>query len=581
MAWRKILAFFRAHTLSYLLGLVFMVTASTVQTLFPKVLGQTIDLLRRAHFDPGAIRLNILYILLIAAVTFACTYFWRNLVIGNSRKLECDLRDHFYTHLQRMSATFYSTRKTGDLIAYGINDISAVRMAFGPTSAMAVNSLVVCAASIYSMCVSINWRLTLMALAPIPFIVFFTVRAGFAIRRRFKHVQECFGTISGRIQENITGIRVIKAYVQEESEIRNFEGLNRDMSQANLNLVKVSALLTPAIELCFSLSFVCTLIFGGQMVLGGVISLGDFVAFNTYLVTIMTPIVSIGGVINNYQRGMASLARLNEIFSERPEITEPAHPRTEAVRGGIEIKDLTFRYPGSQEKALDHVSVVIPEGHTLGVVGRTGAGKTTLASLLFRLYNVGDGHIFIDGDDINRYSLKTLRSGISLAPQDNFLFSAAVGDNIRLFQQTFTEEDVERAAQQGCIYDHIRALREGFATVLGERGVNLSGGQKQRVSIARSLIRGTPVLILDDTLSAVDTVTEGRILGNLRRVRRGKTNIIIAHRLSAVREADEILVLDHGRVVERGTHEALVQKRGYYYDIYREQSGKARDRVGA
>ncbi|HEX3026483.1 MAG TPA: ABC transporter ATP-binding protein [Clostridia bacterium] len=581
MAGRSIFNFIKKHAFSYIFGILFMIAASTIQTFFPKVLGHTIDLLKLKNFNPADVKFNILLILLIAAATFVFTYLWRNLVIGNSRKLECDLRENFYSHLQKMSAAFYSERKTGDLIAYGINDISAVRMAFGPTSALAINSLVICAASIYSMSVSINWRLTLMALLPIPFIVFFTVKAGFAIKKRFKKVQESFGTISGRIQENIYGIRVIKAYVQEESEIQNFEVLNRQMSDANLNLVKVSALLTPTIELCFSLSFVMTLIFGGSMVLHQVISLGDFVAFNTYLVTIMTPIISIGGVINNYQRGMASLGRLNDIFNIPPEITEPTHASKDAIQGTVEFRNLSFTYPGAQEKALDSINISLQKGHTLGVVGKTGAGKTTLASLLFRLYNVGDGQILIDGKDINRISLKTLRNSISLAPQDNFLFSTTVRDNIRFFKEIFSEDDVENAARQGCIYDHIEALDEGFGTVLGERGVNLSGGQKQRVSIARSLIKESPVLILDDTLSAVDTVTEGRILENLWKVRRGKTNIIIAHRLSAVKNADEIIVLDHGRIVERGTHSQLIERKGYYYDIYTEQTSKDENSLGS
>ncbi len=548
-----------------------MILSSYVQALFPKILGKAIDLLSVKTINKSMVFIDIFYIALISIGSFVFTFVWRNLVIGNARKLECDLREKLFLHFQKMSPEFYSERKTGDLIAYAINDISAVRMTFGPATALAINGIVLCIVSIYSMCNAIDLRLTLITLLPIPFIVIFTTKIGKIIKIRFRRVQENFSNISDKVQENIYGIRVIKAYVQESSEIENFETLNKQISDSNLSMVRASSLLTPVIEVSFSISFVMNLIIGGNMVLQRKISLGDFVAFNSYLTMIMNPIVSIGRVINVYQRGMASLGRLNDIFKVKPQIKDALSGSSIDLHGNIEFKDFDFIYPAAKTKSLNNINLKLPKGHTLGIIGKTGSGKTTLATSLFKLYNLESGKVFIDGKDINTIPINSLRTSFAIVPQDNFLFSDTIKNNISFFKDIYSQNDLEEASKNSLIYESILGFKDGFECLLGERGVNLSGGQKQRVSIARALIKNPSVLILDDSLSAVDTITEKQVLHNLKKLRMGKTNIIIAHRISAVAHADEIIVLDKGSICERGTHTQLIKERGLYYEIYNEQ----------
>lgn len=566
MGKKIIFKFIRDHKLSYIIGILFMLLSSYIQTLFPKVLGNTIDILKNNSFQHHQVYTNILIILLIAAGAFASIYIWRNLIIGNARKLECLLREKLFEHFQSLNLKFYNHRKTGDLIAYSINDINAVRMTLGPATSMSVNGIVVCVISIYSMANAINWKLTLLSLLPIPIMVYIMFTIGKIVKKRFNRVQETFAAISDRVNENINGIRVIKAYVQEDSEVEKFQQLNNQMAESNLSMVKASAFLSPLIELCFTISFVLNLVWGGNLVLKGSISLGDFVAFNGYLTMILGPVLNIGQVITIFQRGMASLGRLNNILSVESDITEgkrDSFPKN----ASIEIDGLSFTYPGSDKASLSNINLTVPKGHTLGIVGKTGSGKTTLVNLLLKLYNVPENTIRIGGTDINAFRLDALRNGFGFVPQDNFLFNASIADNIRFFKDIYKDGEVEKAAQNSCIYQNIIDLPEAFETILGERGVNLSGGQKQRLSIARALVKDPEILVLDDALSAVDTVTESKILSNLKMERKSKTTIIIASRISAVMEADEIIVLDKGKICERGTHEQLFQKGGLYREI--------------
>ena len=575
MGKKILIKFASEHKVSYIIGIIFMLLASFIQTLFPKVLGNTIDILKVDNFDPKSVYVNIVFIIFIAVGTFITAYAWRNLVIGNARKMECDFREELFNHFQKLSPKFYNRRKTGDLIAYAINDINAVRMTFGPATAMSINGIVICAISIWSMSKAINWNITLLALIPIPIIVFIMIKIGKIVRRRFKKVQENFSSISDRVQENINGIRVIKAYVQEEKEMKKFEELNNEMAKSNLDMVRISSYLTPLIEICFTLSFVLNLIIGGNMVLRNEISLGDFIAFNGYLTMIMVPIISIGRIITIFQRGMASLNRLNEILNENIEIEEPEDGIKTSPKGTIEIKNLYFTYPNSNKEVLSDINLEIPKGHTLGIIGKTGSGKSTLVNLLLKMYNVQTGEILFDGVDINRYQLKPLRDSFGFVPQDNFLFNASISNNIKFFKETYSDDEVIEAAKNSCIVESIMEFPDGISTILGERGVNVSGGQKQRISIARAIIKKPEILILDDALSAVDTITETQILENLKKVRRNKTSIIIAHRISAVIEADEIIVIDKGKIIERGNHLDLIEKGGLYYDIYKSQFREA------
>ncbi len=569
-----LLDFFRQNKLAYGIGFIFMFLASYIQTLFPKVLGDTMDRLKVSGFDPKPILINVLWILLIAVATFVCTFIWRNLVIGNARNLECYLRERLFQHFQRLAPEFYSQRKTGDLIAYAINDISAVRMTFGPATAMSFNTVVICASSIYLMLTTIDVRLTLVTLLPLPVVIYLMLTIGKKIQLRFKKVQENFAAISDKVQENIYGIRVIKSFVQEEQEIRNFERLSDRMMEANIQMVKTSSYLAPIIELGFSVSFILNLILGGNMVLRGTISLGDFVAFNSFLAIIMAPLLSIGRVIANFQRGMASLERLNEIFSVpvQPGVIANETALTRPIHGTIEFRALSFHYPESPQAALTGISLKIGRGQTLGIIGKTGSGKSTLANLLLKLYPVDSGALFLDGTDINDYSLAAIRDSIGFVPQETFLFSATIKENISFFKESYSDDVIEKVSQYSHIYDSIVGFPDGFDTQLGERGVNLSGGQKQRIAIARAIIRDPAILILDDALSAVDTVTEAQILRDLKTLRRNKTTLIISHRTSAVADADLIVVLDQGRIREQGTHSELLQKGGLYYDIFMEQA---------
>lgn len=551
-----------------------MLTASLTQALIPTIVGNTIDLMQDANFDQSLILNNIFYIIGITLLVFLATFGWRNLIIGNSRKLECTLREHLFNHFQKLSPEFYNKRKTGDLIAYAINDINAVRMTFGPACALSINSFVICVSAIYFMVANVNLRLTLLCLLPLPVVVVFMLRVGKKIQLRFKKVQENFASISDCVQENIYGIRVVKAYVQEEKEIAKFEKLNNNMEESTLNMVKTSSVLEPVIEICFSISFVLSLLIGGNMVLQNQITLGAFVAFQGYLTMIMKPVLNIGKVITHIQRGMASLIRLKEIFNTEPHINENNHLTTPPINGEIRFENLSFTYPSSKMKALNNISFDIPKGHTIGIVGKTGSGKTTIINLLLKLFNTSEGVIKIDDRSIDHFPLENIRNSIGLVPQDSFLFSTSIKNNITFFKDIYSNKDIEDASQKSYIYKSILGFSDGFYTKLGEQGVNLSGGQKQRIAIARALIKDPDILILDDSLSAVDTETERKILTSLREVRKDKTTIIIAHRISAVEHANEIIVLDEGEIKEKGSHNELLEKGGMYYEMYHEQYSK-------
>jgi ATP-binding cassette subfamily B protein len=567
-----IIDFLKQYWFRYILGVFFLMLSAYVQAYNPKLLGIVIDLLDSSPIDKESVLYNLGLLVFVALLAFATRYTWRYFIVGNARNMECYLRQRLFRHFQSLPMQFYNHRKTGDLMAYAINDVSAVRMAFGPALAMTINGISLSAISIFSMIKSVNVSLTLLALLPIPVIILAMFKIGGMVQLRFRKVQESFAAVSDRVQENISGIRVIKSYVQERQEVDNFDALNEKIKQANIRMVRVSSILSPLIEVCFGVSFMLNLIYGSSLVRSGVITLGDFVAFNGYLAMIMAPVISVGRVINLTQKGLASYKRLREIFEEETDITEETADKVlQSMGDGIEIKNMSFKYPGCEEYALKDISIKLEPGKTLGIIGKTGSGKTTFVNLLLRLYKLEEGSIKIGGRNILEYTLESLRSGIGYVPQDNFLFSASLRENISFFKNIYTEEEIINAAKLSCVYDNIKAFPKGFDTVIGERGVNLSGGQKQRISIARAIIKEPQLLILDDALSAVDTKTEEEILSNFSRILKNKMGIIIAHRISAVKHSDEIIVLDHGQIIEKGNHKELLEQKGTYYEIYQEQ----------
>ncbi|MDF2572670.1 MAG: ATPase [Sporomusa sp.] len=564
--------FLHENRLSYLAGFTLMIVSSYLQTLEPAILGQIIDTLAVSGWVKADVYTYIGLMLLVAAGAFGTKYIWRYLVMGNGRKMECYLRVQLFMHLQQMTVEFYNRRSTGELMAYAINDVGAIRMIFGTGVAMIINNLGLITAAIWAMVNTVGFTLTAICLLPMPAIVFLLVLLGRVIQVRFRQVQEIFGLITGKVQENIGGLRVIKAYAQESEEVANFALLNAKMQDANIRMTRVSTLLEPVISICFGISFMITLIYGSALVKAGSISLGGFVAFNGYLLLLMRPVVATGRIVNIFQRGIASLKRLDKVFAIVPEIEDVTPNNNEqGIGGSIEIRNLSFQYPESPTYVLRDINITLPQGQVLGIIGPTGSGKTTIVNILLKLYNVQNGKVFIDGKDINSYSLEELRENIGFVPQDNFLFSAKIRDNIS-FDDDYSDEEIETATKISGIFDSIMSFRNKFETLVGERGMNLSGGQKQRLSIARAIIKDPAILIMDDALSAVDAKTEVSILGNLRNFMSKRTAIIISHRISSLKHADKIIVMDQGQIVEQGTHSSLLQNKQFYYRIYQEQS---------
>jgi ATP-binding cassette subfamily B protein len=529
------------------------------------------------------VRNQVVLMFALAVSAFLFRFIWRYFLVGNCRHVESYMRRKLFAHLQSLPISFYNNHRTGDLIAYAINDINAIRRVFGFGFVAAIEGVLVNSISIYYMAQTIHPALTWMALGPVPVVILVTILLRKTIRGRFERVQKAFATISEKVQENIMGIRVIKAFAQEEPEMAHFDALSKTNVKTQMNLVRISGMLGPVTQVCFSVSFLLFIIFGSRMVITGGISLGDFIAFNSYMAAIMGPVTNISRIIEIWQRGAASVKRLDEIFQEKSDIQDGGQLIDENCGCDIEFRNLTFTYPQTTVPVLKNIHLTIPAGSTLGVIGKTGCGKTTLANLLLRLYPVENESIFINGLDINSISLEGLRDKIGFVPQENFLFSTSIRHNISFYHEGITDEEVEQAARMSGVYDNILEFPEGFNTMVGERGVTLSGGQRQRVAIARALVKNPSILILDDSLSAVDTETEAEILTNLKTILKSRTGIIISHRVSTVMHADFIIYMEDGAIIEEGTHVELMAGEGAYYKLYMSQtegsenSGRVKD----
>jgi ATP-binding cassette subfamily B multidrug efflux pump len=568
---RPLLPYVKRYRWGYAAGTLCVFLTNGIWILFPLVLGKAAD-----DLHGGVTRHKLLLyagaLLAIATTKGIFQFLTRWIVIGVSRDIEFDLRNDLFQKLESLSYSYYQRHRTGDIMARATNDLSAVRNLLGPAIMYTANTIVLMTGALAFM-LSISPRLTLYTFLPLPAASILIQYFGRRIHDRFERIQAMFSDISARAQENFSGARLIRAYVQEDAEIRAFEAENQEYIRRSLKLVRLMGMLWPTLELIMGCAVVLVLWLGGREVLGGRISVGQFVSFSTYMMQLTWPVIALGYVINLFQRGTASLVRLNEIMQEEPEIKDAPEVRDLdrhlEIAGAIEFRGLNFSYEGKQ--VLHDLNLRVPAGSSLAIVGPTGSGKTTLVSLIPRIYDAEAGMVMIDGRPIRDYSLASLRKNIGFVPQETFLFSDRIRENIALGVDSATDEEIHNAADAANIAADIEGFPEGYDTMVGERGITLSGGQKQRTAIARALIRNPKILILDDALSSVDTHTEDKILNHLRDVMRGRTTIFISHRVSTVRNADRIAVLHGGRVVELGTHDELLALNGYYSDLYNKQ----------
>ena len=567
------LSFFKKYKGRYILGVIWLILVDGLQLIIPKLLGNITDKIKYDLLDTTGLIKYAGLIILLALGTAIFRFLWRYFIFGTGRLIEKNIREDFYNKLQSLSTRYFNDHKTGDLMAHATNDINAVRMAMGPGIVMIADAVFLTTATIGILIFTIDIRLTLLALIPLPFLSLMAVKFGKIIHSKYKKVQESFSNMSDKAQENFAGIRVVKAFAQEKEEIDKFAKSNRENYEKNVDMFKYSSLFHPLVQFISALSFLIVIGYGGILVIRGTISLGDFVAFNSYLGMLTWPMMALGLVINHLQRGQASLDRLNVIFNEKEDIyDQDIDEDIEDIKGKIEIKNLDFKYSDSEEYALKNININIKTGETAAFIGRTGSGKTTLVNLLLRLYNVDEGDIFIDGHDINDIPLKTIRENIGYVPQDNFLFSNTINKNISFADpDNMSQEEIIKASKDAQVYENIIEFPDKFKSLLGERGSNVSGGQKQRISIARALIKNPKILILDDSLSAVDTQTEERILESLEEIMKGKTSILISHRISTIKKADKIFVFDEGKLIEKGKHKDLLKNKKLYYDLYQKQ----------
>ncbi len=565
--------FFSEHKWSYMLGVFWLLIIDSIQLIVPQILRSLTNAFEKNMLTINGIIKYSLLIILTGVIIAVGRYFWRIYILGTSRTLEYYLRDKFFNHLLSLSPNYFNTHKTGDLMAHATNDVNAVKMAIGQGTIMIVDSIFLIILSLIMMIKTTNLKLTVIALFTLPFIIIVVSRFGKIIHKRFRIVQEAFSDLTDTTQENFAGIRVIKSFVQEDLVNENFTQVNKDNLKKNLDLVKISGTFHPFIQFISSISFLLVIWYGGKQVILNEISLGDFIAFNSYLGLLIWPMMAVGWVINILQRGAASMERINSILDEKPDIVDNSNAISlNRVKGKIEFKNVSFKYPNAASYALKNINFTIEEGKSLAIVGKTGSGKTSIVNLLLRLYDIEEGNIYLDNNNVKNITLKSLRENVGYVPQDNFLFSTTIEDNIGFaFDNKVASEKVFNAAQLAEVYDNIIAFPNGFETVLGERGVTLSGGQKQRTSIARAIIKEPPIIILDDSLSSVDTETEEKILRNLEKIMDNKTTIIISHRISTVKAADEIILLEDGKIIERGSHEELLTLEGLYKDLYEKQ----------
>ena len=564
---RPLLPYLKRYRWGYVVGTLCIFVSNAALVLVPWVIGHAINDLKTGVTQQKLLHW-IAWLLAVATVRSVFLFLTRWILIGISRDIEFDLRNDLFSHLETLSYSYYQQMRTGDIMARATNDLNAVRMLLGPAIMYSANTMVFTAAALGFM-VSISPKLTFYTFLPLPVASVVIQYFGRRIHERFERIQAMFSDISARAQENFSGVRVIRAYAQEDAEIASFEAANDEYIGRSLKLVRLMGKLWPTLELMLGVAMVLVLWIGGREVLLGHIDIGHFASFTFYMMQLTWPIIALGWVVNIFQRGTASLLRLNEILVEQPQIQDAPQARDLAIEGEIEFRNLSFAYDGKD--VLHNLNLRIPAGSSLAIVGPTGSGKTTLVDLIPRIYDAQPGMVLIDGRPVRDYTLASLRKNIGFVPQETFLFSNRIRENIALGVESASDSQIHDAAEAANIAAEIESFPEGYRTLVGERGITLSGGQKQRTAIARALIRNPRILILDDALSSVDTHTEDKILNHLRDVMQGRTTIFISHRVSTVRNADRIAVLHGGRIVELGTHDELLALNGYYTDLYNKQ----------
>lgn len=563
----------------YAAGVVILLMVDLASLYVPQYTGEIIDGLTDGSLDMSGVMRILLYILIAGLVMTVGRFGWRYCIIGASRKVEYDLRNDMFAHLETLSARYFNSHKTGDLMAHFTNDLQAVQNAAGMAVITTFDAVIMTIMVIVKMIVYVDFKLTLLTFIPMISVAVGCYYFGVNMKKRQIKRQEAFSLLSDRVQESISGIRVVKAFVQEAKDIEEFQRVNEENMDANLAVVKLRAVFGPLLDLITGICLLLTLVVGGKMVLSGMVSIGQFVAFISYLGMLVWPMIACGDCINNFSQASAAYKRIRAIFEEQPDITDSDADSEDGMHlnGDIEMKNLTFKYPDGELNVLENINLHIKQGEMLAVLGRTGSGKSTLSDLLLRVYDCKKGMLLMDGRPIDEIPLAVLHRDVAYVPQENFLFSDTLEENIafgledRIAEHPELREAIHTAAQNACIHDNIMDFPEKYGTLVGERGVTLSGGQKQRSSIARALLKNAPVLILDDSLSAVDTDTEEQILENLIRIRKGMTTIVIAHRVSTLQKADHIAVLEQGRLTEYGTHDELIEKGGFYAKIYSKQ----------